>query len=127
MMIYSILIVYIGESRRLVPIVSQIIPVHVISSHLCKIKFNIIPILCLDLPSRPFSPIFYSLCVYQTNGYARNTWVISKVLHVVCFLFKNEFILQNTFTGLQYNLHCALSQWSNVWASLVFLSGRLRC
>jgi hypothetical protein len=38
------------------------------------------------------------------------TWVISKVLHTVCFLFKNEFTLQNTFTGLQCNLHCALSQ-----------------
>jgi hypothetical protein len=56
-----------------------------------------------------------------------NTWVISKVLHTVCFLFKNEFILQNTFAGLQCNLHCALSQRSNVWESLVFLSGRLRC
>jgi uncharacterized membrane protein len=53
-------------------------------------------------------------------------WVISEVLHTVCFLFKNEFILQNTFTGLQCNLHRALSQWSNVWESLVFLSGRLR-
>jgi hypothetical protein len=30
-----------------------------------------------------------------------------KVMHTVCFLFKNEFILQNTFTGLQYNLHFA--------------------
>jgi len=29
-----------------------------------------------------------------------NTWVISKVLQTVSFLFKNEFILQNTFTGL---------------------------
>ena len=48
----------------------------------------------------------------------------SKVLHTVRFLFKNEFILQNTFTGLQYNLQCALSQRSNVWASLV---GRLHC
>jgi hypothetical protein len=55
-----------------------------------------------------------------------HTWVISKVLHTVCFLFKNEFILQNTFTSLQCNLHCALSQRSNVWESLVFLSGRLR-
>jgi len=55
------------------------------------------------------------------------TWVISKVLPTVPFLFKNEFILQNTFTGLQCNLHCALSQRSNVWESLVFLSGRLRC
>jgi hypothetical protein len=54
-------------------------------------------------------------------------WVISEVLHTVCFLFKNEFILQNTFTGLQCKLHCALSQRSNVWESLVFLSGRLRC
>jgi hypothetical protein len=34
------------------------------------------------------------------------TWVISKVLHTVCFLLKNEFILQNTFTGLHCNLHC---------------------
>jgi hypothetical protein len=41
------------------------------------------------------------------------TWVISKVLHTVCFLFKNEFVLQNTFTGLQCNLHCVLSQRSN--------------
>jgi hypothetical protein len=39
-----------------------------------------------------------------------NTWVISKVLHTVRFLLKNEFILQNTFTGSQCNLHCALSQ-----------------
>jgi hypothetical protein len=31
----------------------------------------------------------------------KHTWVISKVLHTVRFLFKNEFILQNTFTGLQ--------------------------
>jgi hypothetical protein len=56
-----------------------------------------------------------------------NTWVISNVLHTVCFLFKNEFILQNTITGLQCNLHCALSQRSNVWANLLILSGRLRC
>jgi len=56
-----------------------------------------------------------------------STWVISKVLHTVRFLFKNKFILQNTITGLQCNLHYALSQRSNVWASLVFLSGRLRC
>jgi H+/Cl- antiporter ClcA len=55
------------------------------------------------------------------------TWVISEVLHTVCFLFKIVFILQNTFTGLQYNLHCALSQWSNVWSSLLFLSRCLRC
>jgi len=57
----------------------------------------------------------------------RHTWVISKVLHTVLFLFKNEFILQNIITGLQCNLHCALSQRSNVWTSLVFLTGRLRC
>jgi hypothetical protein len=37
------------------------------------------------------------------------TRVISEVLHTVCFLFKNEFILQNTFTGLQCSLHCVLS------------------
>jgi hypothetical protein len=55
------------------------------------------------------------------------TWVISNVMHTVCFLFKHELILHNTFTGLQCNLHCALSQWTNVWASLIFLSGRLRC
>ena len=55
------------------------------------------------------------------------TWFISKVLHTVGFLFKNEFILQNTFTRIQCNLHCALSQRSNVWAGLVFLSGRFRC
>jgi hypothetical protein len=30
-----------------------------------------------------------------------STWVISKVLHTVCFLFKNDFILQNTFTSLK--------------------------
>jgi hypothetical protein len=59
--------------------------------------------------------------------YHKNTLVISKVLHIVRFLFKNEFILQNTFTGLQCILHCALSQPSSVWASFVFLSGRLRC
>jgi len=34
-------------------------------------------------------------------------WVISKVPHAVPFLFKNELILQNTFTGLPCNLHCA--------------------
>jgi hypothetical protein len=38
----------------------------------------------------------------------RITWVISKVLHTVCFLFKNEFVLQNAFIGLKCNLHCAL-------------------
>ena len=37
-----------------------------------------------------------------------------KVLLTVRFLFKNEFILQNTFTDLQCNLNCALSQRSNV-------------
>jgi hypothetical protein len=42
-----------------------------------------------------------------------NTWIISEVLHTVCFLFKNEFVLQNTSTGLQCNLRCALSQRSN--------------
>ena len=51
----------------------------------------------------------------------------SKVLHTVLFLLKNEFILQNTFTGLQCNLHCDLLQRSNALASLVLLSGRLRC
>jgi len=56
-----------------------------------------------------------------------NTWIISKVLHTPRLLFKNEFILQNTFIALQFNLHCALSQRSNVFASPVFLSGRLRC
>jgi hypothetical protein len=60
-------------------------------------------------------------------GFQENSCFISKVLHTVYFLFKNEFILQNTSTGLQYNLHCALSQRSNVWESLVFLSERLRC
>ena len=63
----------------------------------------------------------------HSNSPACNKWVISKVLHTVRFLFQNEFILQNTFTVLQCNLHCALSQRSNVWASLVFLSGRLLC
>jgi hypothetical protein len=62
------------------------------------------------------------------KGFSWNfTWVVSKILHTVCFLFKNEFILQNTFTSLQCNLHFALSQRSNVWASLVILSGRLHC
>ena len=42
------------------------------------------------------------------------TWVISKVLYTVRFLLKNVFILQNAFTGPQCNLHCALSQRSNV-------------
>ena len=42
------------------------------------------------------------------------------------FSLKNVFILQNTITGLQCDLHCALSQRSIVWASLVFLSGSLR-
>jgi hypothetical protein len=41
---------------------------------------------------------------------AEHTWVISKVLHTARFLFKYEFILQNTFTGLQCNLQCALSK-----------------
>ena len=31
---------------------------------------------------------------------SEDMWVISKVLHNVLFLFKNEFILQSTFTGL---------------------------
>jgi hypothetical protein len=56
--------------------------------------------------------IFYCLLI---------TWVISKVLHTVRFLFKNELILLNTFTVL-CNLHCALSQRFNV----VFLSESLR-
>jgi len=56
-----------------------------------------------------------------------HNWVISKVLHTVRFLFKSEFtsILQNSFTGLQCDLHCALSQRSDVWAGLVFLLGHL--
>jgi hypothetical protein len=37
----------------------------------------------------------------------RNTWIISEVLRTACFTFKNERILQNTFTGLQCNLQCA--------------------
>jgi len=65
--------------------------------------------------------------IENNNTGFSNMWVISKVLHTVRFLFKDVFILQNTFTGLQCNSHCALSQRSNVWASLVFLSGRLRC
>jgi hypothetical protein len=70
---------------------------------------------------------FESVCIWKCYSLAMNTWAISEVLHTVYFHFKNEFILQNTSTGLQCNLHCALSQRSNVWASLVFLSGRLRC
>jgi hypothetical protein len=62
---------------------------------------------------------------FPTEWFLRNKSK-SGGLHAVCFLFKNEFILQNTFTGIQYNLHCALSQRSNVWAILVFLSERLR-
>jgi hypothetical protein len=58
MMIYSILIGYLRESMRLVPFVSQIIPVHVISSHFYKIQFNIILVLCHNHPSRPFTPFF---------------------------------------------------------------------
>jgi hypothetical protein len=65
-------------------------------------------------------------CINEMEKHQLHTWVISKDLHTVRFLFKNEFILQNTFTGLQCNLHCALSQQFNVWESLVFLSGRLR-
>jgi hypothetical protein len=69
---------------------------------------------------------YFSSHVFRRSAF-RYTWVVSEVLHTVCFLFKNEFILQNTFTGLQWNLRCALSQRSNVWESLVRLSGRLRC
>jgi hypothetical protein len=65
---------------------------------------------------------YLSNAVISTASAVQNTWVISKVLHTVCFLFKNEIILQNTFTCLQCNLHCALSQRSNVWETLVFLS-----
>ena len=61
-----------------------------------------------------------------TNDHFKSSAHCTLSLHTVCFLFKKEFILQNTFTGLQCNLHCALSQRSNVWASLVFLSERLR-
>ena len=53
-------------------------------------------------------------CIRGLRCTQQYTWVISKVLHAVRFLFKNEFILQNTFTGLQCNLHCALSERSNV-------------
>jgi len=60
-------------------------------------------------------------CQLVITSVQQHLWVISKVLHTVFFLFKNEFILQNTFTGLQCNLHCALSQQSNVLANLVFL------
>ena len=52
--------------------------------------------------SRDIAPLFH-------RSY---TWVISEPLHAVHFLCKTEFILQNTFTGLQCNLHCALSQRS---------------
>jgi hypothetical protein len=61
----------------------------------------------------------------------RKRGIIRGSFHKFCTLYvfslKMNFILQNTFTGLQCNLHCALSQRSNVWESLVFLSGRLRC
>ena len=60
-------------------------------------------------------------CQLVITSVQQHLWVISKVLHTVFFLFKNEFILQKTFTGLQCNLHCALSQQSNVLANLVFL------
>jgi hypothetical protein len=49
----------------------------------------------------------------STRFYCITKWVISEVLHNAYFLFENECILQNTFTGLKCNLHCALSQWSN--------------
>ena len=65
--------------------------------------------------------MYICVCIYIYIYTHTHTWVISKVLHTVRFLFKNEFILQNTYIGHQCNLHCALSQRSNVWASLVFL------
>jgi hypothetical protein len=80
---------------------------------------------CIQKQSPWGWPLGWKTCSRSTMW--NFTWDISEVLHTVCFLFKNEFILQNTFTGLQCNLHCALSPWSIVWASLVFLSGRLRC
>jgi hypothetical protein len=72
------------------------------------------------------------MCCYRSGKFVQDALLelsgsFQKFCTLLCFLFKNEFILQNTFTGLQCNLHCALSQRSNVWASLVFLSGRLRC
>jgi hypothetical protein len=89
----------------------------------------------MKLTQREESGLYPFVCVHEELILSRaldmihtnDTWVISKVLHTVCFLFKNEFILQYTFTGLQCNFHCALSQLSNIWESLVFLSGRLRC
>jgi hypothetical protein len=70
----------------------------------------------MDWPGIEPEPIcvghFGILNVFEGKNFAEeltvSTWVISEVLHNVCFLFENEFILQNTFTGLQYNLHCAL-------------------
>ena len=36
------------------------------------------------------------ICVFHT-------WFISKVLQTIRFLFKNDFVLRNAFTGLQCN------------------------
>jgi hypothetical protein len=44
--------------------------------------------------------VYSGLIVYTFEANI-NTWVISEVLHTVCFLFKNEFMLQNTCIGLQ--------------------------
>jgi hypothetical protein len=81
--------------------------------------------LCVTLMN--FSFRGFKRCRVLKESFLFYKWVISKVLQTVYFLFKNEFVLQNTFTGLQCNLHFALLQRSNVWESLVFLSGRLRC
>jgi hypothetical protein len=54
------------------------------------------------------SPRLLSMSLVLEYTKEDNTWVISKVLHTVRFLFKNKFILQNTFTGLQCHLHYAL-------------------
>jgi len=94
----------------------------------CEFGIWIWPEACFDF----YRSHFYYICLTNTQyiliiTVSSYTCVISKVLHTVRFLFINEFILQNTFTGLKCNLHCALSQRSSVWASIVFLSGRLRC
>jgi hypothetical protein len=58
----------------------------------------------------------------QFFGRLPSTWVISEVLHTVCFLFKNEFILQNTFTDLQSTLSIVLYH-----SSLTFGKGLYSC
>ena len=81
-------------------------------SFLCTLSIGLV--LLSESPTARSSWLYCSLCAIAAQ--CKSTCVISKVLNMVRFLFKNEFIFQNTFTGLQCNLHCGLSQRSNVWA-----------